>query len=130
MGTAEPVERGMTPAWRRTAPDNIIPLGAAALHAQRLGLPLLWDTTIIVKQLATGIDVCLLQTAFNWRLILWRTDHPGWPFNGWCYTGPHAFGIALVQAQEWPDEDDGSHVPFFWYKNPFTQATQPEFLNR
>jgi hypothetical protein len=111
-----------------TSPLDIIPPGTAVLMAMQHGLTMYNKTTIIVKTIK-GFDVCLWQAAFNWRLVL--QSHTDWTCfsNGWCYTGPQAWDTAFAQAQAWPDDDDGRHVPSLWYKNPYTGEIRPEFLN-
>jgi hypothetical protein len=112
-----------------TLPQGLIPLGAAAILAGRHGFELVNEATIKIKTIV-GFDVCIWRAAFNWRLVL--QSHTDWTSfsNGWCYTGPHAWPAALSQALAWPDDDDGHHVPEFWYKNPYTGQIQEEYLNR
>lgn len=103
----------------------------ADLITARFGFPLApgSDTVMVVKTTPTH-HVCLHQMLLNWRISTLPLDDVG-PEGGnydnaWCYTGRYAFWVALHQAMEWPPDDDGSHVPDLWYRNPITGERRKE----
>lgn len=84
---------------------------------------------LVVKETRTHA-VLIHQTTFNWRLSTARlSDLTGFD-QGWCYTGKTAFAMAYGQALLWPDDDDGTHRPDFWYRDLTTDERRREFLFR
>lgn len=83
------------------------------------------DHVLIVKETPHHF-VVIHQTMFNWRLATAYKSQRGFQ-QQWCYTGSPGFANALVQAMLWPDDDDGSHEPQFWYRNVQTDQRQPEY---
>jgi hypothetical protein len=101
----------------------------AAQIAAQYGLSFLPGTShiMIVKETKTHL-VCIYQTVFNWRLArIPLRDLSGFD-AAWCYTGEPGFGIALGQAAAWPDDDDGTHTPLYWYRDLNTDTRQQEYL--
>lgn len=92
----------------------------AAWVCATLGLSLLpgSDHIVVVKQTRRHA-ITVHQTLYNWRLGKVPLRDLAVFDNGYCYTGRSAFFLALNQAQAWPDDDEGSHVPELWYRDLF-----------
>lgn len=97
--------------------------------SERFGLPFLPGTRhiLVVKQTRTHAVVIYPMIA-NWRLATAPLRDLTGVDRAWCYTGTKGFWLAFTQAQFWPDDDDGGHVPHYWYRDAVTDERRKEFL--
>lgn len=101
---------------------------SAAQIAETFGFSFLPGTAhiLVVKETKTHA-VCVYQTLFNWRLATIPLSDLTEFSRQWCYTGGPGFALALAQATLWPDDDDGTHEPEFWYRDVNTDQRQKEY---
>ena len=82
---------------------------------------------LVVKETAAHA-ILIYPTITNWRLATAPLRDLNGFDGGWCYTGAQAFVLAYTQAQFWPDDDEGTHVPDYWYRDTVTEQRRTEFL--